>query len=211
MDKQTLGFVFGYGGKHYRLLDLQFGSDNSFYFIPSQHEAEVGQHLEWHTDENGVVVFDPSKVISGGFPTRKISRHPSGYLHIKDVVGPGGNREKDGLKGPAFSGINGSHVILVAFPQRIDSLVEIGAPNPATDLVVGLPDSIEPFTVQFAVWDKKTPPDKFVWPQPILGGGGVVMQSNEQPYGLIAGLFAIAVTGPAVTVPFPQRTVYLVQ
>lgn len=114
----------------------------------------------------------------------EITRHPSGYFHIKDVVGRGGNREKDGLIGPAFKDINGFYVFLVACPQAIDTLVETAKPE-STDIIANLPDTIEPFTVQFAVWNKKSTVKIPARTDEFLGNGVIAIGIDNLDFGLV--------------------------
>ena len=86
------GIVFDYGGKYYKLVDIEWGSDNSFYFLPYRHEAEFGERLKTETDVQGKIILRLDKIEKDSFPTKKISRHPSGFFHLKDVTGSGGQR-----------------------------------------------------------------------------------------------------------------------
>src|SRR5262249_12712095 len=138
MSKKT-GIVFNHRSKHRKLVDISWGRDNSFYFMPCTADAQVGERIRAERDAEGRIVLSIDEVQTGCFPTRKISRHPSGYFHIKDTVGAGGRREQDGLIGPAFKDIDGFHVCLVACPQAIETLVETPSPDPS-DVIVNLPD-----------------------------------------------------------------------
>lgn len=208
MNHRT-GIVFDYQGSHYRLVDVEWGNDNSFYFLPHQHDAEVGQRIKTERDSVGRLVLHIDEIQAGCFPTKKISRHPSGYLHVKDVVGRGGNRERDGLIGPAFKDVQ-FFVFLVACPQAIDALVRIEKPEP-TDIIVHLPAAIEPFTVQFAVWDKRQTVRVHTRPGELLGNGAITVQSDNLDYGLAIMLLNVAKTSPDISMRFPARTWYLIQ
>ncbi|MCA8995015.1 MAG: hypothetical protein KDA88_23765, partial [Planctomycetaceae bacterium] len=139
MTKRS-GIVFSYRGRQFKLVDIEWGADNSFYFMPRQHDAEVGQRICTEHRDDGRLVLNIDQVQSGCFPTRKISRHTSGYFHIKDVVGRGGNREKDGLIGPSFKEMGGFYTFLVICPQAIETLVCVDKPEP-THVIVQLPES----------------------------------------------------------------------
>ncbi len=200
------GVLFSQQGLFYKFLVIEFGSDNSFYFLPCQHDAEVGKRIKAKNSEHGSIQFDPSEVVSGCFPMRKISRHPSGYFHIKDVVGPGGRREIDGLKGPSFEQIKSSFIFLVACPQQINTMIKVDIPS-ENDLVIYLPDEIEPFTVQFAVWNKKVLPHQFASPDEMLGDNVVVMISKEYSYGLLLGLVKDPKNKPKYRNTFPEEVI----
>jgi hypothetical protein len=118
MNKKT-GIVFKHKSKHRKLVDITWGADNSFYFMPCTDDAQIGERIKAERDSEGRVVINIDEVQTGCFPTKKISRHPSGYFHIKDTAGAGGRREKDGLIGLAFKDIDGFFVFLVACPQAI--------------------------------------------------------------------------------------------
>jgi hypothetical protein len=206
----TTGIVFHFRSKYFQLVDIQWGKDNSFYFLPHQHDAEVGERVKTELDEAGRLVLHPNELQSGCFPTKKISRKQSGFFHIKDVVGAGGNREKDGLRGAAFKDMNGFFVILAVCPQAIDTLVEIEKPE-LTDIVMNLPDPVEPFTVQFAVWDKKRPPRILGQPGEYLGNRVVAIGIDNLEFGLIVMFVNVKNLAPETVVPFPVRTCYIVR
>lgn len=202
--------VFHYRLKHFKLVDIQWGKDNSFYFMPHQHDSEVGTRLKTQWDKYGRLVLHIDEVQTDCFPTRKITRHPSGYFHIKDVVGRGGNREKDGLVGPSFKDGNGFYVFLVACPQAIDTLVELAKPEP-TDIIANLTDSMEPFTVQFAVWEKKRAISMPTQTGEFLGNGVIALGIDNLDFGLVMMFVNIRKTVPGALVPFPVRTCYIVR
>ncbi len=204
------GIVFQQRAKFFKLVDIQWGKDNSFYFLPRQHDAEVGSRIKTELDGAARMVLHVGEVQQGCFPTKKISRHPSGYFHIKDVVGRGGQREKDGLVGPSFAAIDGFYVFLVACPQAIDTLVEVEKPEP-TDVIAHLPDEIVPFTVQFAVWDKKKTVKIPNRPGELLGNGVIQLEIDDLDFGLVMMFIVVGKTSPEVVVPFPARTCYLVR
>jgi hypothetical protein len=201
------GIVFDYCGKYYKLVDIEWGSDNSFYFLPYRYEAEFGERLKTETDEHGRVILSLDEIEKGGFPTKKISRHPSGFFHLKNAIGSGGKREKDGLIGPAFKNTE-FYIFIVACPQAIDTLVQIEKPN-STDVIVHLPISIEPFTLQFAVWDKKNKIKIPFLPSELLGNGVIAIRNDNQDFGLVIMLVNVRKTSPEVVVRFPKRTCYI--
>lgn len=203
------GIVFDYRGKYFKLVDIEWGPDNSFYFLPHKRDEEIGERLKTETDNIGTIRLSIDEIEKGCFPTKKISRHPSGYFHLKDVVGAGGKREKDGLTGPAFKDTN-FYVFIVACPQEIDTLVQIEKPNP-TEIIIHLPESIEPFTLQFAVWDKKNKIRIPFSPSELLGNGAIVIGNENQNYDLVIMLVNVEKTSPKVDVRFPKRTCYIVR
>lgn len=204
------GIVFHFRSRYFKLVDIEWGKDNSFYFFPSQYKAEVGTRLKTEIDDVGRIVLSINEIQSGHFHTKKISRHPSGYFHIKDVVGPGGNREQDGLIGPAFKDTDGFYVFLVACPQAIDTLVEIEDPKP-TDIIANLPDSIEPFTVQFAVKKKNVTVNIPTQSGEFLGNGVIGVNIDSLEYGLVIMFVRLGKTSPETIVTFPVRTCYIVR
>jgi hypothetical protein len=208
MPKKT-GIVFKHKAKHRKLVDVEWGTDNSFYFMPCTDNAQIGERIKTERDPEGRLVLSIDEVQAGCFPTAKISRHPSGYFHIKDTVGAGGRREKDGLIGPAFKDINGFFVFLVACPQAIDTLVETPAPHP-TDVIVNLPEGIEPFTVQFALWDKTKTISIPVQNGQVLGNGAVTLEIDDLNFGLVIMLMAVGKPAPDTVVRWPARTCYIV-
>jgi hypothetical protein len=203
------GIVFDYRSKYFKLVDIEWGSDNSFYFLPYKHDAEIGERLRIETDDTGTIRLSIDEIENGCFPTKKISHHPSGYFHLKDAVGAGGKREKDGLIGPAFKDTD-FYVFILACPQAIDTLVQIEKPNP-TEIIVHLPESIEPFTIQFAVWDKKKKIKIPFEPSELLGNGAIAIGNDNQDYGLVIMLVNVRKTSPEVDVRFPKRTCYIVR
>lgn len=204
------GIAFGFRGKFFKLVDFEWGKDNSFYFMPRQHDAQIGERITTEKDENGQLYLQTTEVKTGCFPTKKISRHPSGYLHIKDTAGRGGNREKDGLIGPSFTQMDGFYTFLVICPQSIENLVEVERPEP-TDVTVNLPDNIEPFTVQFAVWDKKRAVKIPMQEGAFLGNGVVTLQIDALDHGLVMMFVNVSKASPDVEVLFPVRTCYIVR
>lgn len=208
MSKKA-GIVFLHKLKHRRLVDFEWGSDNSFYFMPCTDGAQVGERIKTDRDQGGGLLLSVNEIQTGCFPTTKISRHPSGYFHVKDTVGPGGRREQDGLVGPAFKDIDGYFVFLVVCPQAIDTLVEAQAPDP-TDVVVSLPDEIEPFTVQFALWDKSKSVFIPVQNGQLLGNGAVRLAIDDQSFGLAIMLVAVGKSVAETVVRWPARTCYIV-
>ena len=203
------GIVFDYRGKFYKLVDIEWGADNSFYFLPYRHDAEIGERLKTETDDAGTIRLSIDEIENGCFPTKKISRHPSGFFHLKDAVESGGKRERDGLIGPAFKDTD-FYVFIVACPQAIDTLVQLEEPNP-TDIIVHLPESIEPFTLQFAVWDKKNKIKIPFEPSELLGNGAIAIGNDNQDYGLVIMLVNVRIISPRVNVRFPKRTCYIVR
>ena len=205
MSKKT-GIVFNHKSKYRKLVDIEWGKDNSFYFMPCTADAQIGERIKSERDSEGRLVLSVGEVQTGCFPTKKISRHPSGYHHTKDVPGPGGRREKDGLIGPAFKDIDGFFIFLVACPQPIDTLVELPAPDP-TAVTVTVPEDSEPFTVQFAIWDKrKALPTNF---GNVLGGGVVTLEIDDLNFGLVIMLKPVGKVTPETIVQWPARTCYL--
>jgi len=202
--------VFQYRSRYFKLVDIEWGDDNSFYFLPCQHEAEIGTRLKTEIDESGNLNLKLNEVETNRFPTRKISRHSSGYIHIKDVIGSKGKRETDGLIGPAFKDVAGFYVFLLVFPQKIDSLVETEMPS-ATDMLIELPNSIEPFSVQFAVFDKKAKIKIPMSPGEYLGDGVIQVTHNSQEYGMIVMLANVQKTKSELVLNFPARTCYIVR
>lgn len=207
MKTAQLGIVFQYRTKFYRLVDIEIDSDGSLFFLPRQHDSEVGRRLKVERDEKGQMILNVTEVEEGCFPTKKLSRHQSGYFHVKDVEGKGGRREVDGLEGVAFRDI-GFHVVLTICPQRIDTLVEIESPL-ATDVQVHLPDHIEPFTVQIAVWDGKAPVPKLP-PGEFMGDGAVTCAIDGQEFGLFL-MFPFVKKTHAGPINFPVRTCCIMQ
>jgi hypothetical protein len=203
------GIVFKHKSKYRKLVDIEWGADNSFYFMPCTDNAEIGERIKTERDPEGRLVLSIDEVQVGCFPTTKISRHPSGYFHIKDTVGRGGRREKDGLKGLEFKDIDGFFVFLVACPQAIDALIETPNPDP-TDVIVNLPEGIEPFTVQFALWDKTKNITIPVSNGQLLGNGAVTLAIDDLTFGLILMLFAVRKPAPETVVRWPARTCYIV-
>ena len=206
----STGIVFDFRSHYFKLVDIEWGKDNSFYFLPYQHEAEVGTRLKVEVDDTGQMLLGINEIQSGHFPTRKITRHPSGYFHLKDVVGSGGNREKDGLIGPAFKDTDGFYVFLVACPQAIETLVEVEKPE-LTDIIVHLPDTIEPFTVQFAVWNKKVKVKIPIQRGEFLGNGVIGVSIDSLEYGLLIMFPNLRKTKPETISQFPVRTCYIVR
>lgn len=206
----TYGLVFHFRSKYYKLVDIEWGLDNSFYFLPQRHESEIRTRLKTEVDESGLIALDLDEIEGNHFPGRKISRHPSGYYHIKDVVGAGGLREKDGLTGPAFKDTGGFYVFLVACPQAIETLVEVDAPG-TTDIIAKLPDEIEPFTVQFAVWDKAVNVKIPMTPGKYLGDGVIVVANESLKYGMIIMFVNVTNMTPDLPHPFPARTTYIIR
>jgi hypothetical protein len=210
MQTQTTGLLFTYRSKQYKLLDVEWRtdkSDNSFYFLPHQHDCEIGKRLCTERDANGRLVIAIDKVMTGCFPTRKISRHESGFFHVKDTASRsrGGKRETDKLRGPAFKDI-AFWTILVVGPQAIETLVEVPSPLP-TDIQIQLPNDVAPFTVQFAIWDLKTP---FPMRDELLGGV-ISIEIDKKPRGLVLSLLPVKKISPETPNRFPIRTFYLVQ
>jgi hypothetical protein len=201
------GVTFEYQQKLFSLVDFEWGKDNSFYFMPHQHEVEVGQRIVSNKDQNGNLKLNIKDVQSGCFPTKKISRHPSGYFHIKDTVGSSGNREKDGLIGPSFGEIDAFYTFLVICPQSIGTLVQVEQANPA-HVIVHLPNLTEPFTVQFAIWDKKRNVSLPAPPETFLGNGVITLQIDNLDYGLVIMLPKVKTTFSG---DFPIRTCYIVR
>ena len=202
-----LGIVFQYRAKFYRLVDIEIGSDGSLYFLPRHHDSEVGRRLKIDQDKDGQIILNVNEVEHGCFPTKKFSRHPSGYIHIKDVEGKGGRREKDGLKGVAFKDV-GFHVVITICPQTINTLVEIDLPS-ATDVQIHLSDVIDPFNVQVAVWDGKTPIPKFV-PGEFMGDRAITCRVDGQDFGLVF-MFPFVKKTHAGPIHFPVRTCCIMQ
>ena len=214
MQTATTGVVFSYRSRYYKLLDVEWRTDspdNSFYFLPRQHEYEVGNCLGTDRDDNGHLVLAIDKVKTGCFPMRKISRHQSGLFHFKDTDSRSrdGKRKKDGLRGPAFRDISFWTIVVVA-PQAVETLVEVPGPLP-TDVQVHLPDPVPPSTVQFAVWDMKTPFPPFPAGGDLLGGF-ITIEIHDKPRGLVISVLPVVKqSDPETPSCFPIRTFYLVQ
>jgi hypothetical protein len=208
MSKKT-GIVFKHKSKHRKFVDIEWGTDNSFYFMPCTHSAQIGERIQTERDPEGRLALNIDEVQTGCFPTTKISRHPSGYFHIKDTMGAGGRREKDGLIGPAFKAIDGFFVFLVACPQSIETLVATPIPDP-TDLIVNLPDGIEPFTIQFALWDKTKSVTIPVQPGQALGNSPVTLEIDSLDFGLVIMFLAVGQPTAETVVRWPARTCYIV-
>jgi hypothetical protein len=212
MQTSTTGVVFSYRSRFYKLLDVEWRTDspdNSFYFLPCQHEYEVGNRISGEKDAKGNLILAIDTVKTGCFPVRKISRHESGIFHLKDKASRSrdGKREKDGLRGPAFQDVAFWTIVAVA-PQAIDTLVEIPSPQ-TTDVQIHLPETVSPFTIQFAVWDMKT---AFPMGDNLLGGV-ITVQIQNKPRGLVISVLPVVKTSSPETRPsgFPVRTFYLVQ
>ena len=208
MSKKT-GIAFKHKSKHRKLVDIGWGKDNSFYFMPCTDNAQIGERIKSERDPEGRLVLSIDEVQTGCFPTTKISRHPSGYFHIKDTAGAGGHREKDGLIGPAFKDIDGFFVFLVACPQSIETLVETPIPDP-TDVIVNLPDGIEPFTIQFALWDKTKNVTIPVQPGQALGSSPLTLEIDDLDFGLVIMFLAVGKPTAETVVRWPARTCYIV-
>lgn len=208
MNKK-IGFVFNHKSKYRKLVDIGWGADNSFYFMPCTASAQIGDRIKSERDAEGRITLSIDEVQTGCFPTTKISRHPSGFFHIKDTVGRGGRREKDGLRGPAFKDIDGFFVFLVACPQAIDTLVETTTPDP-TDVIANLPESIEPFTVQFALWDKTKNVTIPVKEGQALGEAPVTVEIDDHNFGLVIMLLGVGKPIRETLVRWPARTCYIV-
>lgn len=207
---KVFGIVFKYLSRHFKLVDIEWGTDNSFYFLPYRHEAEIGTRLKTRVDEFGRIILNVHEIETTNFPAKKISRHPSGFFHIKDVEGSGGNREKDGLRGPAFKETDGFYVFLVACPQSIEKLVEVQKPD-LTDIIAELPDGIEPFTVQFAVWNKNVRVSMPLSPGKYLGNGAITVTNENLEYGMVIMFVNVENTTPEHEAEFPARTCYIVR
>ncbi|MBK9928100.1 MAG: hypothetical protein IPP66_22750 [Anaerolineales bacterium] len=206
----SVGIIFSFQSHYYRLADIEWGADNSFYFLPSQHETEVGTRVKSYTEDSGRLVIKPNELEYGKFPTRKISRHQSGFYHIKDVTGSGGNREKDGLRGPAFRETSGFYVFLVACPQEINTMVKT-EPDSNRDVIINLPDWIEPFSVQFAAHRKNVNIELKTRPGELLGDGVVQINNSNFEYGLIIFLLNVQKGKPDEVLRFPTKTFFLIQ
>lgn len=207
MNNRT-GISFAHRGRCFKLADIEWGKDNSFYILPHQHDEEVGERLVTETDSDGHLVLSIDEVKAGCFPVKKISRHTSGIYHIKDVSGKGGSREKDGLKGPSFKDADGFFTFLVICPQAIDTLVEVASPDP-THIKIDFTEPIAPFTVQIAVWDKNrqvTLRD----PQGTFLGPPISLSMDDYDHGLMF-MFPKVIVPPGTPARFPVRTCYIIQ
>jgi hypothetical protein len=214
MQIATTGLVFTFRSRYYKLLDVEWRTDtpdNSFYFLPRQHEDEVGNRIGMERDASGRLVLAIDTLNTGCFPMRKVSRHQSGVFHIKDTASRSrkGKREKDGLRGPAFQDIAFWTILAVA-PQAIETLLEVPGPLP-TDVQIHLPATVTPFTVQFAVWDKRTPIPPFPSGGDLLGGIITIDIANKTHGLTISVLPVVKTSAPETPSCFPARTFYIVQ
>ena len=207
---ESFGIVFQFRSRFFKLVDIEWGADNSFYFMPCSYESELGTRLKTRTDDLGRILLNINEIETGHFPTRKITRHPSGYYHLKDVTGSGGKREKDGLVGPAFKDTPGFYVFLTALPQSIETLVEVQQPQP-TDIIANLPDIIEPFIVKFAVWNKNVKIEMPMPPGKYLRDGVIAIKTESLEFGMVIMFENIEKSSPDVTANFPVRTCYIIQ
>lgn len=206
----SFSIIFSFQSNYYLLVNIEWGTDNSFYFLPAQHEAEVGTRVKSKIENSGELVIEPNELEYEKFPVRKISRHQSGFYHIKDVTGSGGNREKDGLRGPAFSETNGFYVFLVACPQEISTMVK-AEPDLTRDVIIDLPEWIEPFSVQFAVHRKNVNVELRTRPGELLGDGVIQIANSNYEYGLVIFLLNVQKGKPDEVLHFPIKTFFLIQ
>jgi hypothetical protein len=204
------GITFHYLDRYFEFVDIELGNDNSFYFLPKQHEIELGDRIITSLDGQGNIMLKVDEIRQSGFLRRKISRHPSGYYHIKNVVGKGGSRQQDGLRGLPFAQMGGFHAFLVLAPQEISTLPEVVSPDPS-HVTTHLPDSVEPFTVQFAVRDKNCTVDLDFKAGELLGGGVISIVPEQHQFGLVIMLVNLGVIDASTKPQFPIRTFVIVR
>lgn len=143
-------------------------SDNSFYFHLYEEANGNLKTYEVSSLENGKTKIDLENITDHEFKRNKISLHESGYIHSTNNQG---KRLKDNIIGIPFNQIEISNLILLVIPKRIDSLEVIDKSDESRDVVVHLPNSTEPFSINFEIF-KKNNEDKLVinHPKNILGG-----------------------------------------
>ncbi|MBZ0145791.1 MAG: hypothetical protein K8F56_19690 [Rhodocyclaceae bacterium] len=204
------GITFHHVGRYFEFVDVEWGSDNSLYFMPKQVEAELGDRLVCSREGDSRFVWKVDEYRSTGFPRRKVSRHQSGYLHVKDVVGSGGRREKNGLRGQPFVELGGFYPIVVMAPQAITTLPEVAEPNPS-HIVTHLGEGIEPFTVQFGLWDKHVNVDFMPEPGELLGNGLISIAPDDHKFGLVVAVVNLRLASQDIRPQFPLRTLIMVR
>jgi hypothetical protein len=203
------GLTFKFKNRFFQLVEIEVGADNSFYFLPLQPEAQVGERIRTSNTQADQLHLMLDEIESGGFPVRKISRHPSGYYHSKDVRGSGGNRAKNGLRGARMDD-HKYYPFLVIGPQRIENLDEKKL-APTHHIIIELPNEIEPFTVQFAWCARDASIDVHFAPSELLGSGMVVVDHQNLRFRLCIALVNIRLSAGITQTEFPARTFYIVR
>ena len=109
------------------------------------------------------------------------------------------------MRGLPFAQMDGFHPFLVIAPQAISTLPEIASPDPS-HVTTHLHDSIEPFTVQFAVHDKNCTVDLNFKPGELLGRGVISIVPEHHQFGLVIMLVNLTVMDTSTKPQFPIRT-----
>jgi hypothetical protein len=197
--------VFEYRNRYFKLLNFIHSKDGSFYFTIYRHDNELTERIQTEETPTGGILLSVEEVVQGQFPAAKISRHRSGCVHVQSKKR---EIERKGIQSVPFDDI-AFQVILVVCPQEIDRLVEIDKPR-QSDLVVHLPDCIEPFVVQFAVHDRRIQVKVPVAQDELLGGKAISVSAEGQSHGLVIMLVNVRKPSPETALNFPARTCYLV-
>jgi hypothetical protein len=61
MPKKT-GIVFRHKAKHRKLVDIEWGTDNSFYFMPCTDNAQIGERIKTERDPEGRLVLSIDEI-----------------------------------------------------------------------------------------------------------------------------------------------------
>jgi hypothetical protein len=153
-----------YEGIPRKFFTLLVGRDNSFYV----HLARpIGQPWRYPgtsaARENGMIELDFINFVEPSFDLRKISFHPTGYIHSTDAKG---KRFRDGLRGPAFSDMTLPHEICAMCPSHPTTLPTFDQAGGNTLRIV-IPNECGPFSAVLSIIETSMPPAASVpdvWP-----------------------------------------------
>lgn len=141
--------IFGYKNRNYKFVSFFVDkNDNSFYFHLYRKLGETLMSSGNSNNNESVKHIHFSSFKPTDFEENKISFHESGYIHSTDKYG---HRYKDGVVSIPFRDINSYMFILVLAPRNPEELIEIHKLDDTRDIYIKLPDTINPFMVQFAI------------------------------------------------------------
>jgi hypothetical protein len=182
MKRKSTRIIFGYNNKLYKFMNFFVGSnDNSFYFHLYEEANGNLKTYEVTSLENGTTKVDLANLTEHDFKRNKISLHESGYIHSTNQSG---KRLIDNVIGIPFKKIEVSNLILLIFPKKLDSLEEVNQLNDLRDVFIELPNTIQPFSLNFEIFRKSSKDKLATNHEGKIVDGYLLITVDDKEYGI---------------------------
>lgn len=156
-------------------------NDNSFYFHLYEEANGNLKTYEVTSLENGTTKVDLANLTEHDFKRNKISLHESGYIHSTNQSG---KRLIDNVIGIPFKKIEVSNLILLIFPKKLDSLEEVNQLNDLRDVFIELPNTIQPFSLNFEIFRKSSKDKLATNHEGKIVDGYLLITVDDKEYGI---------------------------